>query len=266
MLLVSTDAVFARISGTDTFHLAWMLSLFSLPVCLLMNRHYETKRPMEVLRAEPVALLSIAALFAITQISFLTAVNHTQIANVVAIVAAGPVFVAVGAGIFLGEKTRAQVWLGIGISLLGIALIVLPAIGGGQMFGNGLALFTIVGFSAGLLLLRRHPEMSRYVVFSASSALVLVVLAPWMQPLQQPTSAWLSAAAMGLCFNTAGRIAYANAPRFAPSSEVALFNPVETIAATCWGVLLFSEIPSWQTVAGASIVLVGVFVGTMGRH
>lgn len=264
MLLVSTDAIFARVSDTDAFSLVWLVSLFSLPLCLLLNNRFETLRPWAALKAQPVVLLSLAALVAFTQLCFFAAIHHTYIANVVAIVAAGPVFVAVGAGLFLGERTSQRVWVAISITVVGILIIVVPSLGSLHMEGDFYALITIVGFSATLLILRSHRELSRFLVFSASAALVLIVGAPWVDITAQPASAWMCAAAMGLVFNTGGRILYANAPRFAPSSEVALFNPVETVAATLWGWWFFMEVPSLQTLFGAVIVVSGVVFGTVG--
>jgi len=265
MLLVSTDAVFARVAGTDAFSLIWLVSLFSLPLCVLLNLRLETLRPWAALKAQPVVILSLAGLMAGTQLCFFAAVQNTYVANVVAIVAAGPVFVALGAGVFLGERTSTRVWLAISVTVLGILIIVTPSLGSLNMRGDFYALLTIVGFSTTLLILRKHRELSRFLIFSASAALVLLLGAPWVELSAQPASAWLCAAAMGLFFNTGGRVLYANAPRFAPSSEVALFNPVETVAATVWGWWFFAEVPSTQTLLGATVVVLAVIMGTVAQ-
>ena len=87
--------------------------------------------------------------------------------------------------------------------------------------------------------------------------------APFADPLGLDARAYLCAAAMGLLFNTAGRIAHSNAPRFAPSSEVALFTPVETVAATLWAWLAFAEVPEATTMVGAAVIVAGVLYGTL---
>ena len=80
------------------------------------------------------------------------------------------------------------------------------------------------------------------------------------------TRAYLAVAAMGLCFNPLGRLAHSNAPRFAPVSEVALFTPVETVAGTVWAAVFLSELPRPAAVAGAVVVLAGVFYGTIASR
>ena len=70
---------------------------------------------------------------------------------------------------------------------------------------------------------------------------------------------------MGLVFNPFGRVANTYAPRFAPVAEVALFTPIETVAASTWAWLAFSELPSTATFVGGAVVIAGVLYGTVAR-
>lgn len=65
-------------------------------------------------------------------------------------------------------------------------------------------------------------------------------------------------------FNPLGRLAYTSAPKYAPTAEVALFTPIETVAATVWAWAFFSERPSAATWVGGTIVLAAVLWGTVG--
>jgi drug/metabolite transporter (DMT)-like permease len=75
---------------------------------------------------------------------------------------------------------------------------------------------------------------------------------------------FVAAGLMGLLFNPLGRLSYTTAPKYAPTAEVALFAPVETVAATIWAWWFFSERPSAATVIGGVVVLAGVLYGTVG--
>ena len=70
---------------------------------------------------------------------------------------------------------------------------------------------------------------------------------------------------MGFVFNPLGRLLHTHAPRYAPASEVAMFTPVETVAASIWAWIGFSEVPETWTVVGGVIVIVGMLYGTLGR-
>ena len=74
----------------------------------------------------------------------------------------------------------------------------------------------------------------------------------------------LAGGAMGLIANPAGRLMYTAAPRYVPTAEVALFAPVETVAATIWAWLAFSEVPAGRTVIGGIVVLGAIALATWG--
>ena len=97
-----------------------------------------------------------------------------------------------------------------------------------------------------------------------SSATMAVVCAPFASLAGAPGRVFVAAGLMGLLFNPLGRVSYTTAPRYAPTAEVALFSPVETVAATTWAWLFFSERPSVGTVVGGAVVLAAVIYGTVG--
>lgn len=264
MLLVSTDSLWVRLSEAGSWDMAFLVALGSLPVFLALNRVFESIGPRHSFRAAARPLLAVAALSAISHISFITAITRTDIANVVVIVAASPIVVAVIARLALGERATTRAWVAIGATGIGISIVVAGSIGRPTLDGDLLALLAIVAFSSNLVVWRRYSQLSRYVGLALSSVLVVVISAPFAAPLSQEPRAYLAAAAMGLIFSPAGRIAHTTAPRFAPTTEVALFAPVETVAATLWAWLAFSEVPTRATVVGGVVIVGAVFYGTFG--
>gem|GEM_PF-6855917 len=146
MLLVSTDAPFVRWADTDARVMTGLVAAFSLPVygLILWRRSRHSPDPsahsahalVRALRRRAVPFAAVAIALALCQLSFVAAINHTQIANVVAIVAAGPVLAALGARIFLGEHTSRRVWIAIGVAVTGILLIVWPSLGQPRFRGD----------------------------------------------------------------------------------------------------------------------------------
>jgi drug/metabolite transporter (DMT)-like permease len=67
---------------------------------------------------------------------------------------------------------------------------------------------------------------------------------------------------MGAITNPLGRMLYSFAPRLAPAAEVAMFAPVETVAATAWVWIAFAEAPSLRTAVGGLVVVCAVLVAT----
>ena len=273
MLLVSTDAPFVRWADTDARVMTGLVAAFSLPVygLILWRRSRHSPDPsahsahalVRALRRRAVPLAAVAIALALCQLSFVAAINHTQIANVVAIVAAGPVLAALGARIFLSEHTSRRVWIAIGVAVTGILLIVWPSLGQPRFRGDLLALCAISCYIAATLVFRKYPDMGRVLALTLAAVATLVLCAPKLINADIGQSVWLAAAGMGLLFNTLGRICMASATRHAPSSDVALFFPVETVFATYWAWLFFSERPGTQTLIGAAVVIAGVLLGTV---
>ena len=244
--------------------MAFLVAAFSLPVFLMLNRVVETAGPVASLRRAGRPLLLLATLTAISHVSFITSVTRTSVANVVVIVAAAPVAAAVAARVLLGERTSTRVWTAIAITVGGVVTVVAASLGRPNLGGDLLAVLAIVAFALSITIWRRHPDLSRYVALALSSVIVLVVTAPFADLAGLEGRTYAAAAAMGLIFSPAGRIAHSSAPRFAPAAEVALFAPVETVAATIWAWLAFAEVPTTATVIGGMVVLAGVFYGTLG--
>lgn len=266
MLLVSTDSLFIRLSEASSWDMAFLVAVFSLPMYLGLVWRTMAGTTRVHLRLHGRSLALIGVLASISQIAFIGAVNNTAVANVVTIVAAAPIVAALVGWLVFGERTERRVWMAIAVTIVGIGVVVAGSLGGPTIEGDLLALGAIATFGFSINVWRRFPEMSVFIGLAISAAIMLTVAAPFASPFASPFAleprAYLSAAAMGLIFNPLGRICHSSSPRYAPASEVALFTPVETVAATIWAWLAFSEQPPLQTVIGAVIIIAGVLYGT----
>lgn len=266
MLLVSTDSFFVRLADLDGWTISFLVALCAVPVQLTLNSMFGPSPIREAVLLAPRAMTGIAALAAVSQVAFVLAITKTDVANVVVIVAASPILAAVFAWLILREVTERRVLLAIGITFLGILIVVSGSLGGANLDGDLLALLAIVAFGANIVWWRLHPEMNRFVALALSAVFMMLICVPFAQPFGLGWKPYAAIAAMGLVFNPLGRIAHTNAPRFAPAAEVALFTPIETVAATTWAWIAFSEAPSPTTIAGGCVVIGGVLYGTIGSQ
>ncbi len=263
MLCVSTDSLWVRLSEAEAVDVAFWVAVCALVVYWVFGRFFDRQPMLESLRYHQAPIIGAGLLAAISQLAFVTAVTETQVANVVAIVAAVPLIAAGCARLFLGERTNRRVGVAIAVTVAGIAVIVSSSVGRPTLRGDLLALIAVASFAANLTIWRRYPDMSRRAALSASAVAVIVVTSFTASPFSLDVRAYTAIAAMGLVFNPLGRLAHSIAPRYAPVSEVALFTPIETVAATVWAALFLSEVPGPATIAGATVVLAGVFYGTI---
>ena len=210
-------------------------------------------------------MLVIGGLNALTQMLFITAVTRSEVANVVVIVAAAPLFAALIAWVALRERTEPRVAAAIALTTVGIGSVMAGSLGTPTLDGDLIAVLAILAFAATIVIWRRHPGLNRprtLVVGSVIMAAAASLFADWSAI---DARALLAGAGMGLIFNPTGRMLYSSAPRFAPASEVAVFAPVETVAATVWVWVAFGEQPTATTVLGGVIVISSVLLATVRR-
>jgi drug/metabolite transporter (DMT)-like permease len=264
MLFVSTDAFFVRLSEVDAWTIGFLMacgSVVSLGAVAFARRD---SVPAGGPLISPMMLV-IGGLNALTQMLFITAVTRSEVANVVVIVAAAPLFAALIAWVALRERTEPRVAAAIALTTVGIGSVMAGSLGTPTLDGDLIAVLAILAFAATIVIWRRHPGLDRprtLVVGSVIMAAAASLFADWSAI---DARALLAGAGMGLIFNPTGRMLYSSAPRFAPASEVAVFAPVETVAATVWVWVAFGEQPTATTVVGGVIVISSVLLATVRR-
>jgi drug/metabolite transporter (DMT)-like permease len=264
MLFVSTDAFFVRLSEVDAWTIGFLMacgSVVSLGAVAFARRD---SVPAGGPLISPMMLV-IGGLNALTQMLFITAVTRSEVANVVVIVAAAPLFAALIAWVALRERTEPRVAAAIALTTVGIGSVMAGSLGTPTLDGDLIAVLAILAFAATIVIWRRHPGLDRprtLVVGSVIMAAAASLFADWSAI---DARALLAGAGMGLIFNPTGRMLYSSAPRFAPASEVAVFAPVETVAATVWVWVAFGEQPTATTVLGGVIVISSVLLATVRR-
>jgi len=266
MLAVSTDSLWVRLSEVEAVDVAFWVACCALVVYWTYGRWIDRRPPLESLRQHRLPLAGVGVLTSVSQLSFITAITQTRIANAVAIVAASPLLAALLARAALGERITRRVAVAIAMTMAGIAVIVSSSLGQPTLKGDFLALLAVAVFAMNMTIWRRFPDMSRRAGLSISAVIVIAITSFVASPFSLDLRAYLAIAAMGLCFNPLGQLANSSAPRFAPVSEVALFTPVETVAGTAWAALFLSELPRPAAVVGAVVVVAGVFYGTVASR
>lgn len=265
MLLVSTDSFFIRWSEEDSWTINFWVSVFSLVLYVGIGIGTKEPHPVAAFRQAGWPLLAVTIGAMTSQLAFVTAITRTSVANVVVIVAATPIVAAFIAKVFLGERTSRRVWTAIAITFAGVMIIVARSVGEPTLDGDLLAIVAITMFAANMNVWRRYPDMSRVTGLGSAAVLTMIVAVIGGVNYGIDERALFAMVGMGLIFNPLGRLFHTHAPRFAPTSEVAMFTPIETVAASLWAWIGFSEVPEAWTVVGGLIVIAGMLYGTTGR-
>jgi drug/metabolite transporter (DMT)-like permease len=202
--------------------------------------------------------LAIAALMAISSGSFIVALNHSSVANVLFMQALAPILAAV-LGMLAGEPVSRRTWLAMVVALAGVGLMV-----GGpdhpSLTGLALTLLMTTSFSATLVITRHRRDVSMAPATCLSQVLVILCAAPFARPGEVGAHDLGLLVALGIGQIGLGLVLLTIGGRLIPAAEVALITLLEVVLGPLWVWIFLSEQPGAATLAGGAIVLAAVAI------
>jgi drug/metabolite transporter (DMT)-like permease len=259
---------------------AWRLNLAVVVIgALLLFR-----RPLPRLRLtgrEWALACAAGTLLAAHFWSWITALEMTSIANAAVLVSMQPVFVAVLSALLLAERASGRQWIGIGVAVVGAAVIGLANLNGGgpeaggraSLLGDLLALAGAV-FAAGYFVigrrLRRDFDLLVYIgLIYGIAAVVLtaaVLLSPGVALTGYPRGDWLVFIALALGPMMIGHTGVNYALRYLPAFVANLALLGEPIGAIiiAWLLPAIGEVPTPAVIVGGILIAGGLVFGVQG--
>lgn len=201
--------------------------------------------------------LAVAALYGAGSITFVMAVFNTSTANLVFILAFNTMFAALLSWLFLKEQPRPITLAAMMVMIIGVFIIVGDGIGSGHFFGDLLALASALLIASAITISRasgRDMGFTPLVAVILPFALAAVMVA--QTGLRVETPAWIifnGAVIMPLSF-----FCLATGPRYISGPEVAMFYLLETVLAPVWVWMIFSDVPSTNSLIGGSILIIAL--------
>lgn len=261
----STGGLFVRhLPGLAPIELVFWRSLFAGAFILAVLLAWHGRALPARLRGQGRAGAVSACFLAATFFFFLYSISRTTVANASVLMSTGPLFLAVAAWAFLGERPRAGTWLAITAALAGMGLMFSDGLGGGQLEGNLLALGVPVSFTVNYIVLRRAAARTDPTVSSLLAALVAIAAAaPLAWPLAISARDLAVVAALGVVQIGFGLVLMTRAYHRLSAGELGLIGLVEPVLAPLWVWIGIGERPGAAALAGGAIVLAAVFVNQL---
>jgi drug/metabolite transporter (DMT)-like permease len=198
---------------------------------------------------------AVAACFATASTSFVVALEHTTVANILLMQAGVPLIAAALAWLAFGERPGLATWLAIGVVVFGVGVMVSQSLTGKvSPIGDGLALTITVVFAIATVIVRRFSHVRM------TPAVCLGTIAAGCFAAAMTSGFAVSGRDMGFLFAFGalnlglGLVCFTTGARMIPAALAALIGLLEPVAGPIWVWLIHGEVPGTFTIAGGAIV------------
>jgi drug/metabolite transporter (DMT)-like permease len=270
ILLVAGAAVVWSFGGSiarfiqsgDPWTTVFWRSLFAASFLLLfMLLRDGPAGTMRLFRNMGSAGLGVALCFGCASASFVVALQHTTVANILLIQAAAPLFAALMSWMLFGERVALATALAIAAVIFGVGVMVSGSFSGNvSPLGDGLALLITVLFSTAIVITRHapHVRMTPAVCLGTALACAFAAFLAGGLSVSAADFGWLflfGAVNLGM-----GLAMFVTGARLVPAAVAALVSTLEPALGPVWVWLIHGEVPGTRTIWGGAMVFAALLI------
>jgi drug/metabolite transporter (DMT)-like permease len=254
--LWSSAGLFIKVVDWHPFAIAGSRSLIAAAVILVWLRrpHFHFS----------FAQVAAAVCNCATMLLFVLANKTTTAANAILIQYVAPVFTAFLGAAMLKERVRPEHWGAMAVVAAGMVVLFMDKLGGGQLFGNLIALCSGLTFSLYFVFMRKQKDGSplESILMSHLLAALIGLVVTIFLPLPAITPQAIGAIA-GLVQVGASSILFAYGIKHVPAVSANLIAVIEPVFNPVWVFLVIGEAPSVNAVVGGLMIIAAVTVSSM---
>ncbi|MFZ5688868.1 MAG: DMT family transporter [Bacillota bacterium] len=195
---------------------------------------------------------------AATLILFVMATKMSTAANAVLLQYSAPIYVALFAVWFLGERTTRLDWITILAVMLGMVMFFLDDLRPGYFWGNILAILSGISFAALVMFMRKQKDGSPVETVILGNILTALLALPFMFGSAPSAAGWAGLGLLGVFQLGLPYVLYSRAIKHVKALEATLIPVIEPIMNPIWVFIAIGEVPGPWALLGGAIVLVSV--------
>jgi len=185
-----------------------------------------------------------------------TALPLIPLAEMTAIGFTGPLFITIGAFLFLGEKVRWRRWAAVALGFVGCWLIVRPGfaqVSEGELLM--LAAVPVIAASQLIAKVQTRSDSPNTIICWQTCLMIVFFLPPALLQWQAPTWSELGLLAIAGVLGTSANMCLVNAYKVAEISALQPLTFLNIVWASLMGLLVFADIPDHWTFIGAAVIV-----------
>lgn len=276
ILCVSTGSIFIRLSQTDANSLAiatYRLT-FSGIILLIIAGSQLIREIARLDRKQHLLILLSGVFLALHFITWVTSLEYTSVAISTVLVTTTPIWVTFFSKLFLKLHVSVRFYIGLMLAMLGVGLIALNSKLNENVSFFGLFL-AVAGawMAAGYFVVNRelnkHMSTKTLVAVVYSVAALILLLVSLLARTQLGGFAmktWVWLLLLAIIPQVLGHSGLNLSLRAIPTHIVTTALLAEPIFASIMAYLIFFEIPSKNTLAGAILILAGVLLAIYSEN
>jgi drug/metabolite transporter, DME family len=204
----------------------------------------------------------VAAAFTGMNVTYLSAMTLTTAANAIWLQSTAPLWVFIIGTVVFAEPIVRRDLVPLAFGIAGIGLILFYELPGQARAGAILGVLAGVCYGGVLIGMRRLRDENAVWLIAVNHAAAAVILLPWAvyqgrwpSPVQLLVLAAFGAFQMAIPY-----LLLVRALRSISSQEAAAIGLLEPVLTPVWVYLAWGEQPAWWTLAGASLILIGLML------
>jgi drug/metabolite transporter (DMT)-like permease len=264
VLALSPDGLLTRLIQADALTIAfWRGLLYGLVILLFTIVRYRSRLLVRISHFS-VHEFAIMVCYGVGSVCFIYSITHTSVANTLFMLSTTPIWAAVFAWLFLGERIPRRTGFAIVMVIVGISIITRGSVGtAGAWTGDlaGLAGAAILAAQFSIIRAARTRDVLPALGFGG--IFTALVLSTWVDPGATTNTDLVWLMVMGMIMLPLANAFMFLGPKYLPAPEVGLMMLLETVLGPVWVWLALGENPGVYSIVGGAIVLVTLVVNTL---
>ena len=191
-------------------------------------------------------------------VAYVFALLYNTVANALFIFSCAPFVAGFLGWILLGERVATRTWFAIGVTMVGLAVMVGSELAVSHYLGTLLALWIPIAYAASIIAVRSSKRENMLVALCLAGLVAGGLSAIFVTDFALTSRDLIISLYLGVFQVGVGFTLVVLGSRYVPAAQVGLLALVEPVLAPIWAWMGVGEVPSLATIVGGTIIFLAI--------